>query len=286
LKLTPTGWAVAILTAGIIIAISMGVKAYMEEFIERNFIFFPTRPHTFAPKEWGLEADDVFFMTSDNVKLHAWHIRGSENAPLVLWFHGNAGNISDRVENAKFLADRGLALFMVDYRGYGKSEGTPSEKGIYIDGQSTYDYLAKQAGVAPENLIIFGRSLGSCVAVYVAANNPCAGVILESAFTNMAEMASANFSMIPGMGNFKRKFDSLGRIDKIRAPILFFHGDEDEIVPYALGQKLFAAATSEKEFYTIRGAHHNDTYYCGGEKYFDEFESFVRRKTGKKKTVQ
>jgi len=273
----------AAILIGVAIAVTAGINVLIEQFIERNFIFFPERRHSFSPQEWGLDVRDVFFTTEDNVKLHAWHVQGPQDSPIVLWFHGNAGNISDRVENAKLLADRSLSLLMVDYRGYGKSEGTPSEAGIYLDGQASYDYLVRQSNISPDTLVIFGRSLGSCVAVMVAANNPCAGVILESAFTNMEEMARANFPMLPGLGNFRKKFDSLSRIPNIAAPILFIHGDQDEIVPYELGRKLATAALSETEFYTIRGAHHNDTYPVGGKEYFDEFETFVREKTGKKR---
>jgi len=278
-----TGLLIALLAVGIFL-VSIGAKKMLEGFIERNFVFFPEKAHAFSPHQWGLNVEDVFFDTEDGLKLHAWHVPGPDDAPMVLWFHGNAGNIADRVENAKLLADRGLALFMVDYRGYGKSEGTPSENGIYIDGEASYDHLTREAGVAPENLIIFGRSLGSCFATYVAAKKPCAGVILESAFTDMADMARMGFLMLPGVGKLMTKFNSLGRVDKILAPILFIHGDQDEIVPYALGRKMFDAARSEKNFYTIPGAHHNDTYHFGGTEYFDKFETFVREKTGRKKS--
>jgi fermentation-respiration switch protein FrsA (DUF1100 family) len=261
-----------------------GAKAVLEEFIERNFIFFPTREYAFSPSERGLSPEDVYFSTPDGIKLHAWFIKAKGDSPVVLWFHGNAGNISDRVENARFLFDRGLSLFMPDYRGYGKSEGIPSEKGIYMDGQASYDDLVTAAGVAPENLIIFGRSLGTCVAVYVASKSKCAGVILESAFTNMADMAQSNFPIVPGLGGFKDKFNSISRIPSVTAPVLFIHGDEDEIVPYKLGRRLFEGATAEKEFYTIHGAHHNDVYNLGGKEYFDRFEKFIREKTGKAHT--
>lgn len=251
----------------------------LEDFVERNFIFFPARSLAFSPRAWEMDYEDVYFTTSDGVKLHAWLISAGDDAPLVLWFHGNAGNIADRLENAKFLFERGLSLFMVDYRGYGGSEGEPSEKGIYEDGQAAYDFLASR-GVEPGGMIVFGRSLGSSVAVYVASQNECAGVILESAFTNMADMARRHYPIIPGTGGFKRKFNSTERVGSIESPILFIHGDKDEIVPYELGRELFDAAVSEKEFYTIRGAHHNDTYYVGGKEYFDRFEKFVRDKTG------
>lgn len=252
----------------------------LDELIERSFIFFPTRTLEFSPRDWGMEFEDVYFTTSDGVRLNAWLISAGDDAPMVLWFHGNMGNIADRVDNAKRLFERELSLFMVDYRGYGKSEGRPSEKGINEDGQAAYDYLLSR-GVAPENLIVFGRSLGSTVAIYLAGRNKCAGVILESAFTNMADMAKQHFPIIPGTGGFKLKFPSIDRIGSIDEPILFIHGNEDEIVPYEHGRRLFEAATAEKEFYTIEGAHHNDTYLVGGREYFDRFKKFVRDKTGK-----
>jgi len=228
----------------------------------------------------GMDFEDVYFNAPDGVKLNAWLISAGDEAPMVMWFHGNAGNIADRVENARLLFDRGLSLFMVEYRGYGKSGGEPSEKGINLDGQGAYDYLISR-GIRPENLIVFGRSLGSTVAVYVASRNECAGVVLETPFTNMADMAKAHFPFIPGLGSFKNKFCSIDRVGSIRAPILFIHGDRDELVPYKFGRKLFEAARAEKEFYTIPGAHHNDTYIVGGREYFDRFEKFVRDKTGK-----
>jgi len=238
-----------------------------------------------TPAEWGIEFEDVYFTTSDGVRLNAWLISAGDDAPMVLWFHGNAGNIADRLDNAKLLLDRGLSLFMVDYRGYGKSGDKPTEKGINEDGQASYDYLLSR-GVAKENLIVFGRSLGSTVAVYVAVNNECAGVILESAFTNMADMAKSHFPIVPGTGGFKLKFPSIDRVGSIEEPILFIHGDRDEIVPYELGRRLFEATTAEKDFYTIKGAHHNDTYFVGGIEYFDRFERFVREKTGKKRKAE
>lgn len=251
----------------------------LEHFIERTFVFFPVKPLLQTPRYLDMEYEDVYFQTSDGVTLNAWLISPAADSPMVLWFHGNAGNIGDRVENARLLYDRGLALCMVDYRGYGKSEGSPSEKGVYLDGQAAYDYLASR-GVAPDKLIIFGRSLGAAVAVFVASRNECAGVVLESAMTNMADMARVHYPIIPGLGSLKNKFNSIGRIASLRSPILFIHGDEDEIVPYELGQRLFEAAKAEKDFYTIRGAHHNDTYLIGGSEYFDRFDRFVREKTG------
>jgi hypothetical protein len=234
----------------------------------------------FSPSDFGMTHEDVHFAASDGVRLNAWLISAGADAPMVLWFHGNAGNIADRLDNARLLFDRGLSLFMVDYRGYGKSEGEPSEQGINEDGRAAYDYLISR-GIEPGSIIVFGRSLGSTVAIHLTSLSKCAGVILESAFTNMAEMARRHYPVIPGLGGLKKKFPSIDRIGSIESPILFIHGDRDEIVPFELGRRLFDAATAEKDFYTIKGAHHNDTYLVGGREYFDRFEKFAREKTGK-----
>jgi len=275
----------AFIAVALCVAVGILAKVMIEDFLERNFVFYPVKPLAFSPPEWGMAYEDVFFETLNGLKLNAWLITAGPDSPIILWFHGNAGNIADRVENARLLYDRGLSVFLVDYRGYGKSEGQPSEKGIYKDGQAAYDYLVSTRGIAPEDLIIFGRSLGSVVAVRVASEvgNGCAGVILESSITNMADMARVHYPIIPGLGGLRHKFDAIGRIASISAPILFIHGDMDELVPYELGRRLYEAAAAEKEFYTIRGAHHNDTYFVGGTEYFDRFERFVREKTGKTK---
>jgi fermentation-respiration switch protein FrsA (DUF1100 family) len=268
----------AILVIATLAVVLLSVITMLEGFIERNFIFFPDRALLAEPSDWGMDFEDVYFTTPDGVKLNAWLISAGDEAPMVLWFHGNAGNIGDRVDNAKLLYERGLSLFMIDYRGYGRSGGRASEKGIYADGQAAYEYLLAH-GVRAENLVVFGRSLGSTVAIYVASRNKCAGVILESAFTNMSDMAKQHYPVLPGLGVFKVKFPSIDRIGGIKTPILFIHGDEDEIVPYELGRRLFDAASAEKQFYTINGAHHNDTYIVGGKEYFERFERFVRDKT-------
>ncbi|MBI5117675.1 alpha/beta hydrolase [Candidatus Poribacteria bacterium] len=269
----------AICATALLVAIALTGRTMIDDFIERNFVFYPERSLAYSPREWGMEYQDLYFTTPDGVRLNAWLIKPSRDAPMVLWYHGNAGNIADRVENARLLYDRGLSIFLLEYRGYGKSEGAPSEKGIYIDGQAAYDYIISQKITVADRLIIFGRSLGTTVATHVASRNKSAGVILESAITNMADMARVHYPVIPGLGNLKHKFSSIDRIAAIKSPILFIHGDDDEIVPYELGRQLFEAATADKDFYTIRGARHNDTYVVGGKEYFDRFEKFVREKT-------
>jgi hypothetical protein len=246
----------------------------MDRLIESQ-IFFPDRIMVMGPHEMGLASEDVWITTGDNIKIHGWLVPADNSETLVLFFHGNAGNISHRLDNVKRLHEIGLGVLIVDYRGYGRSEGSISEKGLYQDALAAYEYAWKYSQERGLRLVIFGRSLGGVAAVYVASNRECSGVILESTFTNLGSMASRHFP-IPGMGAMlSQRFDSLSRIARIKAPILFFHGDRDEIVPYDLGRQLYGAANTDKSFVTLEGAGHNDTYIVAGKEYFDKWTEFI-----------
>jgi fermentation-respiration switch protein FrsA (DUF1100 family) len=224
---------------------------------------------------FNIKVEDVFFQADDGTKLHGWYIPSSNARATLLWFHGNAGNLTHRLENIQQLKALNLNIFIFDYRGYGKSEGKPSEEGIYLDSQAAYDILIREKNVSPRKLILFGRSLGAICAVEVAANNPAAGIILESVFTSARDMAGKVLPFLPIGWVIKSKFDAANKVPHLKLPKLFLHGTEDEIVPYELGRKLFSAAADPKEFYDIEGAGHNDTYFVGGGKYFAVLNRFI-----------
>ena len=242
--------------------------------IEDSFIFYPEAGFLYTPGDLGMPYEDIYFPTSDNFKLHGWLVHGTKNITL-LWFHGNAGNISHRVENLLLLQRHlDINIFLFDYRGYGRSQGKPSEKGTYLDSEAAYSYLLSRGDVQRDKIIAFGQSLGSAVATYLASREHFLGVILESAFTNVKDMARRVVPLIPGFV-LRVKFDSLSRIRSIKAPILFIHGDADDIVPIELGRRLYREASEPKKFYAIPGAGHNDTYVVGGERYFETLKYFV-----------
>lgn len=243
--------------------------------IERSFIYFPDRDLVGDPGDFGLPFDDVSFAASDDVQLHGWFVPGQEDVTW-LWFHGNAGNISDRLENLELLHDElGVSVFLFDYRGYGRSEGSPSEEGTYRDGEAALAYLRSRADVDPDRIVYFGRSLGAGVAVELALGEPPFALILESPVPSIPELARRHYPFLPVWPLIGTKYDSKGKIDKVAAPLLVLHGDEDDVVPFAAGRELFEAANEPKEFYTIRGAGHNDTYLVGGEEYFGVLQRFV-----------
>jgi len=244
--------------------------------LEERLVFHPVARISRTPQDIGLSFDDVYFVTRDGVRLNGWFVPHREAKATLLWFHGNAGNISHRLENIRLLHERvKVNIFIFDYRGYGRSEGTVAEDGTYLDGEAAIEYLRSRYGMETKSLILFGRSLGAAVAAEMATRFDNMGVILESPFTSVREMARAMFPFLP-VGNFLRiKYDIVEKVRKIRRPLLVLHGDRDEIVPFTQGKMVFAAASHPKKFYTILGAGHNDTYIVGGNPYFQVLEEFI-----------
>jgi fermentation-respiration switch protein FrsA (DUF1100 family) len=244
------------------------------EYSEKGIVFFPDPVMVGTPADFGLEYEEVFFHAEDGVKLHGWWVPQA-GAPTLLWFHGNAGNISHRLENLKLQWERlGVQIFIFDYREYGRSQGRISREGSYLDAAAAYRYLTADRGLTGEEIIFFGRSLGSALATGLAIKEPCRALIIESAFTNSQDMARL---YAPFLFDWRPRvpYDNLGKIDKIRVPVLVIHGEEDEIIPVEMGRRVFAAAPEPKELYIIPGAHHNDTYLMGGPAYFDRLRAFI-----------
>jgi fermentation-respiration switch protein FrsA (DUF1100 family) len=199
--------------------------------------------------------------TTDEVRLHAWYAARRGARPTLVWSHGNGGSIAGRADVLLALAGRGLNVLAYDYRGYGKSGGRPSEAGVYLDAEAAYD-SERRRGVPAARILCFGESLGGAVSIYLARARPCAGVALVSTFTNLREVARHHFGPLSLLvGN---QFASLARIRELTVPIFIAHGDRDEIVPFDLGDRLFAAANQPKRFFRAAEAHHNDVFASPG----------------------
>lgn len=242
-------------------------------FVESQ-VFFPDTTIEQTPADLDLPFEDIWFTSSDSVRLHGWLIPASSANHLLLFCHGNGGNISHRLDNVRLLHNQGISVFVFDYRGYGRSQGRISEKGFYLDSEAAYEVTREWAGKHGAKLVVFGRSLGGIAATHLASTKNCDGLILESTFTNMGAMARAHYPLPFAETLLKHRLDALGQIVQVRVPILFFHGDKDSIVPIELGRKLFEAAPNPKEFVVIPGAGHNDTYFVGGQDYFKKIDSF------------
>ncbi len=248
--------------------------------LEKTLVCFPEKAHDGRPEDFGLQARDLYFETQERVKLHGWLFVRDPQAPFLLWCHGNAGNISHRLDNIARLLQHGINVFIFDYRGYGKSGGTLSELGFYQDAEAAWDTLIREGPVPPARVVLFGRSLGCAMATDLATKVPAAGLILESGFPHLGAMAKVHYPFVFSERLLSGRYDALSRLSKIKIPLLMVHGDQDSIVPIALGRRLFEAAPEPKDWYEIKGAGHNDTYLVGGEYYFRKLWETIDRWTG------
>ena len=244
--------------------------------IEDRFIFHPDHVTDRDPSHIGVRFEDVFFTTQDGLRLHGWFIPHQDARATLVWFHGNAGNISGRLLNIKLLHDRiNTNIFIFDYRGYGRSEGTVSEKGTYLDGEAAMNYLLSRHEAAARRLILFGRSLGAAVAAEMAIRFASLGLILESPFVSIPEMARAIFPSLPITWLLQTRYDTMEKVRLVKTPILVLHGDRDATVPFAQGKRVFEIASHPKKFHRIVGASHNDTFLVGGEEYYGALRDFI-----------
>lgn len=239
-----------------------------------KFIYYPYANIEATPQTIGLEYENVTLTTSDDLKINGWWIPHEHARATLLFLHGNAGNISHRLESIKIFHKLGLSVFIIDYRGYGKSEGKPTEKGTYIDAETAWDYLITEKNIKRDNIIIFGRSLGGAVANWLAYKHLPAAVIFESTFTSIADMGKHYYPYLPTSFLTRIKYPSINRIAAIKSPKLIIHSKNDDIVPYKYGKQLFKAANKPKIFLDIHGGH-NEGYLISGETYTQGIDKFI-----------
>jgi fermentation-respiration switch protein FrsA (DUF1100 family) len=241
-------------------------------FWAQRSIYFPTRyPNGYWETRERVGAVDVWIMTRDGVKLHGWWIAPPGARLATLYLHGNGGNITHRQLHMHELPEAGTALLLIDYRGYGKSDGWPTEKGLYADAEAGYEHLLKQ-GFAANRIVVYGESLGTSVAVDLAARREVAGVVLEAPFTSASDVAAR---MLPVVGPLvMRSYNTRAKIGRVRAPIFILQGDQDEVIPFELGQALYAAAPEPKQFWRVAGAHHSDIPEFAPAEYREKMRAF------------
>lgn len=257
-------------------------------FFADRLLFFPRRELWATPSERGLPWEDVRFEAADGTPLHGWYVPGAGRGPggaakaTVLFCHGNAGNISHRIDSLAIFHRLGVSTFIFDYRGYGESEGTPSEQGVYSDVEGAWSWLTKERGVPPEQIILFGRSLGGAVAAYAASRGEKfspRGLILESTFTSLASVGQSHYFFLPMKLIVGNAFDTLSRLERIDCPVLVASSPEDEVVPGRHGRILFEAAREPKWFLPLKGDH-NLGYMTTGRAYVDGLDAFFRNVLG------
>jgi fermentation-respiration switch protein FrsA (DUF1100 family) len=228
-------------------------------FFEESFVFFPTRypDGNWQPK--ALNVEDAWFESADGVRLHGWYLPHDDPRAVVLFCHGNGGNITHRAEMLRILHDgAGVAVLAFDYRGYGRSEGKPSEAGVLADARAARQWLARRAGVQQADVVLMGRSLGGAVAVDLAASDGARGLVVESSFNSLPDVAAYHYPWFPVRWVMRNRFDSAAKIGAYHGPLLQSHGTADTIVPYRFGRLLFEAANEPKTFVELPGLAHND----------------------------
>jgi len=220
-------------------------------------IFLPYSVLQATPANWGLEYEDVWLEAEDRVRLHGWYLPRPGERRVLLFFHGNAGNISHRQASLEVFHRIGLNVLIVDYRGYGRSTGRPSEAGLYRDAAAAWDYLVRERGVVANDIIVFGRSLGGAVAAQLAAEVQPGALILESTLSSARDFVRESLPLLSWLIVRRFDFDTIARLQSVSCPVLVLHSPDDEIMPYALGQRLYQAAKPPKAFHALRGDHNN-----------------------------
>jgi pimeloyl-ACP methyl ester carboxylesterase len=240
-------------------------------------LYFPSRRFYATPADVGLRHEDVWLETEDRHRLHAWWIPAPRQpAPAhVLLCHGNAGNIGDRVLHARLLTGAGLDVFLFDYRGFGRSDGSSDEEGTYRDARAARAALLRRPTVDAGRIVYLGESVGGAVALALALEAPPLGLVLQSAFTSVRDMGRMHYPFIPA-AMVPDAYPNLRRIAQLRSPVLVIHGDRDEIVPVAHGHVLFDAAPPPKRIEIVRGAGHNDLLEAMGASYGTTIAGWAR----------
>ena len=252
-------------------ALGYGVVVALIALFQSHLVYFPDTGREIAatPQAIGLAFESVDVRTEDGETLHGWWVPAPGDAGAargtVLLFHGNAGNISHRLDYLQMFNRLGYATLAVDYRGYGKSTGTPSEEGTYRDALAAWDWLARTRGLKPQDIVIAGESLGGAVASWLAAKHTPRALILMSTFTSAPDLAAQVYPFLPVRLISRFSYDNASNLRQVKAPVLVAHSRDDEIVPFAHGQALFAAAGEPKEFLEMRGGHNDGFVFARGE---------------------
>jgi len=249
-------------------AVFYGVIVAGAYLLQERMLFLagvPTRKLVATPREVGLDYEDLRLTTRDGLSLHAWYLPVQGARGTLLFLHGNAGNISHRLDSLRIFHGLGLSVLIFDYRGYGQSEGTPSEAGLALDARAAWDHLIAQRGATPESIVIFGRSMGAALAAALAAETTPAGLILESAFTSVPDLAAHLYRFLPARRLARLRFDTREALARVTVPVLVVHSEDDEIVPFAHGLALFEAARRPKDMLRLRGDHNTGFLVSEGD---------------------
>ena len=239
-----------------------------------KMLYYPVKEMGATPAEIGLAHDEITIRTSDGLHISAWYIPAPGARGTILFCHGNAGNISHRLDSIRIFHELSLNVLIFDYRGYGKSEGAPDEQGTYRDAEAAWDYLVNVIKIDPSRIVVFGRSLGSAVAAELAMRRTAGALILESGFTSVPDLGSRLFPHLPVRLISRYHYATIDKVGRISIPKLIIHSPDDEIIPFEQGRRLFELAVEPKSFLELRGSH-NEGFLLSGDRYIKGLENFL-----------
>ncbi|MBA7478331.1 hypothetical protein ES707_13754 [subsurface metagenome] len=243
-------------------------------FSQSRYIYFPDRTLLADPGSIGLQFESVYFEAADGVKLCGWFIPSDSARGVLLFCHGNAGNISHRLESIQIFHQLGLDVFIFDYRGYGQSEGNPTETGTYQDAEAAWRYLVEGRNLAATDIVVFGRSLGGAVASWLAQKHTPRALIVESSFTSIPDIAATLYRYLPVRQLLRFEYNTAEYLSRVDCPVLVVHSRNDEMMPFGHGQRLFEMAGEPKQFLEISGTH-NEGFIASGEHYEAGLDAFI-----------
>lgn len=226
--------------------------------LQRQVLYYPAKSGmtTEMLGAWGIE--EIFLTAADGIRLQAWWLSGEEGLPVLIYYHGNAGNLENRLDKLAAFRNAGFSVLALSYRGYGKSEGSPHEAGLYMDAWAALDYVQREKGVDLQRVMLYGESLGSGVAIQMATEYALGGVVLEAPYTSVVRRGAEIYPWLPVKYLMKDQYNSIGKIAQVKAPLLIFHNETDHVIPIRHGRALFAAANEPKQAYWLNGRSHVD----------------------------
>jgi hypothetical protein len=272
----------SLLTIAAQLAAGLLLLALLLWLVQPKLLFRPFPEMVAEPSQWGMEYEDVWLTTADGVRLHGWFIHAQppfaehrrQSPHTLLFLHGNAGNVSHRGASLRIFAELGLDVLIIDYRGYGRSSGRPSEIGLYQDADAAWRWLTQTRGLAAKDIIVFGRSLGGAVAAELAARVQPGAVIVESSFTDVGSMAKLHHPLLTSVVPLRYRFPTVEHLPQVRTPVLVLHSQDDGVVPYDQGRGLFAAANEPKRFVSLVGGH-NEGFLDSQPRYQQALAAFL-----------
>ncbi len=261
-------------TIGLIIIIAYSVVGWTLYFLQPRFLYAPVREITYKPADINLAYEKLALKTEDGLKIAAWYIPASNAKYTILFCHGNAGNKTHQLDSINLFNEMGLNCLIFDYRGYGDSQGKPTEAGTYMDAAAAWRWLTEKKHIPPQRIIIFGRSLGGSIAAHLATRVTPHALVLESAFTSYEQIGKKFYPYMP-VGMFaKFNYNTLDYVKRVRCPILFIHSRNDEIIPFEFALRLYAAASEPKQLLEITGSH-NDGFLFSGAVYTNGWKEWL-----------